>query len=220
MRLHSDCVRDSETQVWWRPGPQARSACVRRPSLPCSLPMPGCQCSRGCRDRTQARRPGTSNPIPGPVAQARQGLGRETRRRDAAEPFYASGFSWRDIARLLEVECFRPSRSGETVVYVTTKNVTGLRDFMAGYDMVAAHKIGVDIASWLDIPIMSDVPITPIGSLVDSPILCCSLSTRSARTASRPEATLDEYDPDWRRKYRDDGFETFAGLRRAPWPSG
>jgi hypothetical protein len=124
------------------------------------------------------------------------------------QSLYTSGFSWRDIARLLEVSvpAVQKWRNGSKV---TTKNLTRLRDFMAGYDMVAAHLIEVDVASWLDVPLMSDVPITPLDLWsFTNPVLFFEYALASD---VRPEAILDEYDPDWRAKYRDDGFETFIG---------
>lgn len=124
------------------------------------------------------------------------------------QSLYASGFSWRDIARLLEVSvpAIQKWRNGSKV---TTKNLTRLRDFMAGYDMVAAHLIGVDVASWLDVPIMSDVPITPLDLWsFTNPVLFFEYALADD---VRPEEILDEYDADWRAKYRDDGFETFMG---------
>lgn len=120
---------------------------------------------------------------------------------------YDSGFSWRDIARLLDVSvaAVQKWRGGTKM---TVKNQVKLRNFLAGYDMVASHKVGVDIASWLDIPIVPKVPITPMDLWsFDNPVL---FFENALAEDVDPERILDEYDIDWRPKYRDDGFETFT----------
>jgi hypothetical protein len=118
-----------------------------------------------------------------------------------------SGFSWRDIARLLKVSiaAVQKWRAGDKM---SPNNFARLRDFVAAYDTVAAHKPSVDIASWLDVPILTDTPVTPLHlwSKGDPETFF-----EYALGQMRPEIALDAFDPDWRARYRDDGFETFIG---------
>ncbi len=118
-----------------------------------------------------------------------------------------SGLSWRDIARLLKVSIasVQKWRSGDKMA---AKNFARLRDFVAAYDTVAAHKPGVDIASWLDVPILSAAPITPRNLWTDGDP---STFFEYALGDLQPEAALDVFEPEWRQRYRNDGFDTFVG---------
>jgi DNA-binding transcriptional regulator YiaG len=120
---------------------------------------------------------------------------------------WESGLSWRDIARLLKVSiaAVQKWRSGEKMA---PKNFARLRDFVAAYDTVAAHKPGVDIASWLDVPILTDVPVTPRNLWTDGDP---NTFFEYALGDLKPEAALDTFDSAWRQRYRDDGFESFVG---------
>ncbi|BAD56424.1 hypothetical protein [Nocardia farcinica] len=126
---------------------------------------------------------------------------------DMLSGLWHSGLSWRDIARLLKVSvaAVQKWRSGEKM---SSKNFAHLRDFVAAYDTIAAHKPGVDIASWIDIPILTDVPVTPRDIWVKGDP---KLFFEYALGDMKPETVLDAFDPDWRRRYRDDGFEAFVG---------
>jgi hypothetical protein len=123
------------------------------------------------------------------------------------ESLWESGFSWRDIARLLTVSvpAIQKWRSGEKM---SPKNFARLRDFIAAYDTVAANKPEVDVAGWLDVPLLSDVPVTLQHLWIDGNP---SLFFEYALGDLKPEDALDLFDPDWQRRYRDDGFETFVG---------
>lgn len=118
-----------------------------------------------------------------------------------------SGLSWRDIARLLKVSIasVQKWRAGDKMA---PKNFARLRDFVAAYDTIAAHKPGVDIASWIDVPILSDVPITPRDLWTDAD---ASTFLEYALGDLQPEAALDLFEPEWRQRYRNDGFDTFLG---------
>jgi DNA-binding transcriptional regulator YiaG len=120
---------------------------------------------------------------------------------------WESGLSWRDIARLLKVSvaAVQKWRSGEKM---SSKNFARLRDFVAAYDMVAAHKPGIDIASWIDVPILTDVPVTPRDLWVKGDP---STFFEYALGDMKPEVALDTIDPSWRQRYREDGFEMFTG---------
>ena len=126
---------------------------------------------------------------------------------DMLTSLWNSGLSWRDIARILKVSvaAVQKWRSGEKM---TAKNFARLRDFIAAYDLIAAHRPGVDIATWLDVPILSDVPITPQHLWSDSDH---ETFFEFALGDLKPEDALDALDPEWRRRYREDGFEFFVG---------
>lgn len=118
-----------------------------------------------------------------------------------------SGLSWRDIARILKVSigAVQKWRAGERMA---PNNFARLRDFVAAYNTVAAHKPDIDIASWLDIPILTDVPVTPRDLWTRGQpdgFFEYALGDRKA------EAALNAYDPEWRQRYRNDGFESFVG---------
>lgn len=123
------------------------------------------------------------------------------------ESLWDSGFSWRDIARLLQVSvpAVQKWRAGENM---SPKNFSHLRDFIAAYDTVAANKPEVDVAGWLDVPLVSDIPITLQQLWTEgSPPLFFEYALGDLK----PEAALDQFDSEWRQRYRDDGFETFVG---------
>lgn len=131
----------------------------------------------------------------------------ERSHEDMLSSLWESGLSWRDIARLLKVSiaAVQKWRSGEKMA---PKNFARLRDFAAAYDTVGAHKPGVDIASWMDVPILTDVPITPRNLWTDGdPSTFFEYSLGSLK----PEAALDLFEPEWRQRYRNDGFESFVG---------
>ena len=121
---------------------------------------------------------------------------------------WESGLSWRDIARLLKVSiaAVQKWRAGEKM---SPKNFARLRDFMAAYDTVAAHKPDVDIASWLDVPLISEVPVTLRTLWTEGDP---ETFFEYALGDLKPEAALDSFDPEWRQRYRNDGFETFTAV--------
>jgi DNA-binding transcriptional regulator YiaG len=131
----------------------------------------------------------------------------ERSHEDMLSSLWESGLSWRDIARLLKVSvaAVQKWRAGEKM---SPKNFAHLRDFVAAYDTVAAHKPGVDIASWIDIPILTRIPVTPRDLWTNGDP---STFFEYALGDMKPEAALDVLDADWRLRYRDDGFETFVG---------
>lgn len=131
----------------------------------------------------------------------------ERSHEDMLSSLWESGLSWRDIARLLKVSiaAVQKWRSGEKMA---PKNFARLRDFVAAYDTVAAHKPGVDVASWLDVPILTDVPVTPRNLWTDGDP---STFFEYALGDLKPEAALDAFDATWRQWCREDGFESFVG---------
>lgn len=122
---------------------------------------------------------------------------------------WRDGFAWRAIARFLgvSVPAIQKWRGGETKP--SRKNQEKLRNFMAAYVVVCAHNHEIDVPSWLELPIISGVPITPmdIWQKLD-PTVFFEFAMSGAES---PHATLDAYDPNWRSKYLDDGFENVRG---------
>lgn len=143
------------------------------------------------------------------LSEWRQRVKSHSRRspEDMLSSLWDSGLSWRDIARLLKVSvaAVQKWRTGEKM---SPKNFAHLRDFVAAYDMAAAHQPDMDIAIWLDVPILTDVPITPRHLWTDGDP---GTFFEYALGNLSPEGALDALNPDWRRRYRDDGFETFVG---------
>ncbi len=126
---------------------------------------------------------------------------------DMLSSLWDSGLSWRDIARSLKVSiaAVQKWRNGEKMA---PKNFARLRDFVAAYDTVAAHKPGVDIASWIDVPLLTDVPVTPRNLWTDGDP---NTFFEYALGDLKPEAALDRFNSEWRQRYRDDGFDSFVG---------
>lgn len=60
----------------------------------------------------------------------------------------------------------------------------------------------------MDVPILTDVPVTPRTLWTDgNPSTFFEYSLGDLK----PEAALDAFDPEWRQRFRDDGFESFVG---------
>ena len=132
----------------------------------------------------------------------------ERSHQDILHSLWRSGLSWREIARLMKVSiaAIQKWRTGESP---SSANFARLRDFAAVYDMVAAHKPNADIANWLDVPILTDVPIRPIDLWTDH--ADHEVFFEYALGSLKSEEALDAFDPDWRRRYREDGFATVVG---------
>ena len=116
----------------------------------------------------------------------------------------ALGFAWRDVARLLgvSVPAIKKWRSGESLA---GSNRGKLSRLVAACDLLTDHYHVEDIASWFEMPLRDDVPVTPIDLwITGSPQLFFEYGTRHATAGS----TLDALDPEWRDRYRTD-VETF-----------
>ncbi|MFT8532155.1 hypothetical protein [Bifidobacterium aquikefiri] len=113
------------------------------------------------------------------------------------------GFAWRDISRLLKVSvpAIQKWRRGGGVSGDNRKRIAGL---LAACELIKAHYMVDDIASWFEMP-LSTVPITPIDLYANERP---DLVFEYAGGQVDPEALLTEYDPEWREKYRSD-FEVF-----------
>lgn len=116
------------------------------------------------------------------------------------------GFAWRDIARLLKVSvpAVRRWRQGESLTgshLLATARLVALVDAMR-----VDHMVG-DVASWMEMPLTPEVPLTGIDLAAEGRY--ADLLDLAAEHVT-PEEILDTWQPDWRSRYRSD-FEVFEG---------
>jgi hypothetical protein len=115
-----------------------------------------------------------------------------------------SGFAWRDIAALagVSVPAVRRWRLGEPS---TGPNRLAIARIVALVETLRDDHLVSDVASWMEVPIVPEAPVTPIdlavaGRLQDVVDIAGSHSTG--------EAVLNSWQPDWRERYRSD-YEVF-----------
>lgn len=114
------------------------------------------------------------------------------------------GFSWRDIARLVRVSvpAVQKWRKGEKA---SGESRQRLASFLAACDLIVRHYMVEEIASWFEMPLSKDAPVTPTDLYAaDRADLVFEFGSGHAD----PEALLTQFDPDWRDRYRSD-FEVF-----------
>jgi hypothetical protein len=76
---------------------------------------------------------------------------------------------------------------------------------LAACDLIAEHYDVREIASWFEMPLVADVPVTPIDLYAtEQP----QLVFEYASGHDDPEQVLTSFDPEWRARYRSD-FEVF-----------
>lgn len=116
------------------------------------------------------------------------------------------GFSWRDLARCVgvSVPAIRKWRQGEPV---SGPNRLRLAEFMAVCDLLAENHLVTHVASWFEVPIATDVPVTPLD-LYEAGRLDLVLDHGTGHI-SDPYHVLDDFDPNWRDTYHSD-FEVFV----------
>jgi hypothetical protein len=115
------------------------------------------------------------------------------------------GFAWRDVARLVgvSVPAVQKWRRGAGVSGESRLRVGSL---LAACDVLAKRCLVQDIASWFEMPLVADVPITPMDLYVsERPDLVFDFA---GGHIADPEQVLTDFDPDWRERYRSD-FEVF-----------
>ncbi len=115
------------------------------------------------------------------------------------------GFSWNDVARLsgVSVPAVRKWRRGGQA---SGDNRMKLAALLAACDILGRHFMVEEIASWFETP-MPESPVTPMDLYcADRVDLVFELA--SANMESRE--ILDEFDPDWRKRY-DSPFEVVDG---------
>lgn len=114
------------------------------------------------------------------------------------------GFAWRDVARLVgvTVPALQKWRRGERVTGVNRRKVAGL---VAACDLVSEIYGIQDVASWFEMPIVTQAPVTPIDLWQAQRT---DLVFEHACGQADPEQILTEFNTEWRERYRSD-FEVF-----------
>lgn len=110
------------------------------------------------------------------------------------------GFTWRDVARMMRVSvpAVQKWRKGESASGENHKRLMVLRALMT---MLEEEHLVADVATWADGPMAAGAPITPLDLIAGGRE---DLAVELAATQSSPEAVLDEFEPDWRDRYRSD----------------
>ena len=111
------------------------------------------------------------------------------------------GFSWRDIAKIagVSVPAVRKWRRGESA---TGDNRQRVARIVALCEIAAQRCLVADVAGWLETPLHPDAPITGLD-LMASERFDLVLALASEQPGD-PERILDEFEPDWRARYRPD----------------
>ena len=109
------------------------------------------------------------------------------------------GFSWRDIARMLHVSvpAIRKWRQGGAASGDSRRKVAAL---MGACNLIMRHSMVDEIASWFEMPLTS-APVTPIDLYAAGR---ADLVFDYASGHPDPERLMDEFDPQWRERYRSD----------------
>lgn len=114
------------------------------------------------------------------------------------------GFAWRDVARLVgvSVPAVQKWRRGEGA---TGENRARLASLLAACDLMSAHYLVEDLATWFEVPLVVGVPLTPLDLYAAERV---DLVFEHAVGNADPERLLGVFDPDWREHYRSE-FEVF-----------
>ena len=108
------------------------------------------------------------------------------------------GFSWNDIARVAGVSNpdVRKWRDGEQVTGTHRKQVAA---FVAFCQLAQDEHMVDDVASWTEIPLHADAPLTVLDIVVEGRF---DLAIQHAsERGTTPERVLDQFDPGWRQRY-------------------
>ena len=111
------------------------------------------------------------------------------------------GFSWRDIAKIagVSVPAVRKWRRGESA---TGDNRQRVARIVALCEIAAERYIIADVAGWLETPLHPDAPLTGLDLMASERFdLVLALAREQP---GDPERVLDEFEPDWRARYRSD----------------
>jgi transcriptional regulator with XRE-family HTH domain len=114
------------------------------------------------------------------------------------------GFAWRDVARLVgvSVPAVQKWRKGEKA---SGENRLRLAGILAACDIITEHYMVEEIASWFELPLSSSAPVTPLDLYAHER---ADLVFEFASGHVDPETLLDQFEPDWRERYRSD-YEVF-----------
>ncbi|MCY4519129.1 MAG: hypothetical protein OXB99_18010 [Acidimicrobiaceae bacterium] len=111
------------------------------------------------------------------------------------------GFSWRDIAKIagVSVPAVRKWRQGESA---TGDNRQRVARIAALCEIAAERYIIADVAGWLETPLHPDAPLNGLDLMASERFdLVLALAREQP---GDPERVLDEFEPDWRARYRSD----------------
>lgn len=110
------------------------------------------------------------------------------------------GFAWRDISRMVgvSVPALRRWRSGELP---SGEHRRGIAQLLAFAETIRDEHMIFEPASWMEVPISGNAPITPID-LYATHHLDTVFDLASEHCT--PEEALDQAEPGWREKYRSD----------------
>lgn len=116
----------------------------------------------------------------------------------------AMGFAWRDVASLIgvSVPAVQKWRRGEGA---TGENRARLASLLAACDLISAHYLVEDLATWFEVPLVVGVPVTPLDLYAAERV---DLVFEHAIGNVDPERLLGVFAPDWREHYRSE-FEVF-----------
>lgn len=115
-----------------------------------------------------------------------------------------AGFAWRDIARMVgvSVPAVRRWRQGEPP---TGAHLLGIARLGALIETLRAEHLIAQVASWMEMPLVPDAPLTGIDLATDGRLP--DLIDLAAGHGN-PEALLDDWTPAWRERYASE-FEVF-----------
>jgi len=114
------------------------------------------------------------------------------------------GFGWRDIARMVgvSVPALRRWRHGESATGDHRRRVAELVAFVR---ILGEDHLVADIASWMEVPLTPEAPLTGID-LYSQSHLATIFELASEHVT--PEEALDQADPGWRERV-DSEYEVF-----------
>jgi len=114
------------------------------------------------------------------------------------------GFAWRDVARLIgvSVAAVQKWRRGERT---TGENRRRIASLLAACDMITRSYGIQEVASWMEMPVRADVPVTPTDLWVAERV---DLVFDLASGHVDADDILADFDSEWRERYRSD-FEVF-----------
>lgn len=117
-----------------------------------------------------------------------------------------AGFSWREVARLSGVStpAVHKWRAGGGSTSESRRRVAQM---VALTQLLSGRLMIDDVASWLEIPLLSGAPLNGLDLLAASRI---DLVLRwAAHSDADPRELLDEFDPSWRETYESE-YEVFT----------
>jgi len=116
----------------------------------------------------------------------------------------ATGFAWRDIARLIgvSVPAVQKWRQGGAASGQSRLQAAAV---LAACELISGHYLVNDIACWFEVPVVLGYPITALDLYAANQVqLVFALASGNAD----PEQVLSAFDPAWRENFRSD-FEVF-----------